>query len=201
MSRLCSRLIRPRTKPRSGWLVSASLLSVMTLIVSGSRWFCCKCCLLAWRFSTASGNRKILYNVRKEFSMRTEIRIDGQELFTDDPKELLSLALSRSDLQYWSLESLKELFFGTLDQLKEFCDARRKETDRHQDALRKKLTSFVRRVKRMKQYFPDEQEAAVRYIYNQLLVCEGCGLLPGFGMASSIGDKLAGNPEVRSIYK
>lgn len=130
--------------------------------------------------------------------MQTRIKIDGQEPFTDDPRKLLSLALSRPDLRYWSLESLKELFFGTLDLLKEFCYVRQEEVGKHRDAL---LASFVRRVKRMKEYFPDEQAAAVKYVYNQLLACEGHGLLPGFGMASSSGDKLPGNPEVRSIYK
>lgn len=57
--------------------------------------------------------------------MQTRVRINGQELHTTDPKEILSQALTRPDLQYWSLEALRELFFGSIDFLEEFCYSRR----------------------------------------------------------------------------
>lgn len=131
--------------------------------------------------------------------MKTKIKINHENLFTENPSEILSCALARMDLPYWSYDALREFLFGSLDMLIEFCREKRPEVP--DKSSKSKLTSFVRKANLMKKHFPENQGRAVSYIYNQILSCEGMALLPGFGMSNVHKDNLKGNPEIRSIYK
>jgi hypothetical protein len=135
-----------------------------------------------------------------EGNMRTKIKINGNEIdFIDNPNDLLTMLLQRWDLEFWSFDALKELLFGSLDFLIEFCQQRKTEIDKNQKYARKKITSFLNRASKLKKYFPRSQEQAVQHIYNVILGNEGMSLLPGFGMTDKFKDAQYGNPEITSV--
>lgn len=142
--------------------------------------------------------------------MKTQFALNGQRLYSSDPKEILATCLTAFNINYWSYDALSIFLKGTIENLHVYCIA--KEAEIKEESKRVPNLAIVYNPKRYRYFMtwsgkllrniPEHNDATNmhRYIYNVVLACEGLGLLPGFGMANKHGDKIKGNPENKSIY-
>jgi hypothetical protein len=149
--------------------------------------------------------------------LRTRILIDGNETYDLCPRELTARLLTYpANLQFWSLDGLREFLTGTCEVVQAWCRARLEENP--PDDLKGKYKRYGTWAARVVKNFPSIrvwnrqnpdnpevqqrlQEHAVTYLYNIAMAGEGCGLLPGFGMSNNFKDNVRGNPEVQTLRK
>lgn len=143
--------------------------------------------------------------------MKTHFQLNGTRLPSSDPKEILATCLSAfPNINYWSYDALFQYLKGTIENLQVYCDAKEKEVLELSKKVPniigvynpKRYRYFVTWSNKLLRNIPEYDDANLmcRYIYNVILACEGLGLLPGYGMANKHGDRVKGNPEVKSIY-
>lgn len=120
--------------------------------------------------------------------------INGTQVRVTEPQTIIPMILpTMNNLPYWSLESLKDLYVGTLRMVVDFCKFRREELTGSQRA---KYTRTINRTENSLKFLPGQRERLLEKLYDMILSGEGYGRLTGYGMANKFGDKLKGNPEV-----
>ncbi len=134
--------------------------------------------------------------------------LNGQRLYTNDPKELLITCLTSVNFKWWSYDALAKYLKGTVESLQIFCRANIEENKKQpQDnkpfvISQRRYSLFVTWSNKLIKNLPKTQTDHLhQYTYNIILACDGLGLLHGFGLANKHGDKVKGNPELRSIYE
>lgn len=143
--------------------------------------------------------------------MKTHFQLNGTRLPSSDPKEILATCLSAfPNINYWSYDALSEFLKGTILNLHVYCIAKEKEVIELSKKVPniigvynpKRYRYFITWSNKLLRNIPEHDDAPNmhRYIFNVILACEGLGLLPGYGMANKHGDRVKGNPEVKSIY-
>jgi hypothetical protein len=150
-------------------------------------------------------------------ALQTRILIDGQETYSTCPRELTSRLLTYpANLQFWSLDGLREFLKGTCEMVNNWCQARLQEN--LSEDLKGKYKRYKTWANRAIKNFPSVrassgqdmddlevqqrlQNHAVTYLYNIAMAGEDCGLLPGFGMSNNFKDNVRGNPEVQTLRK
>jgi hypothetical protein len=121
--------------------------------------------------------------------------LDEHQLLETDPNKLLSIILSSiKDINYWSTECIYDFVEGTYEQLKIYATSRREEISKDKNtpkSEKSRLTRFINN----DTMIPKSRDKLIQFYYKQILLSEGKGLLPGFGMEGSLS-----NPEYQSIY-
>jgi hypothetical protein len=135
-----------------------------------------------------------------QMALQTRILVDGNEVYDSCPRAVTAKLLTfPANLQFWSLDGLKQFLVGTCEVVHAWCRARLDENP--PEDLKAKYKRYGTWAARTIKNFPGKQEHAVTYVYNVAMAGEGCGLLNGFGMTNSHGDKLSGNPEKTCLRK
>lgn len=129
-------------------------------------------------------------------ALQTRLTIDGREIsaYEQDPRKIISHMLTHpANLEFWSLEALREFLTGTIEMVSSWCKVRLEET--LPDDLKRKYQRFGTWAAKTLKNFPRTQEYAVYYLYNVALAGENKGLLNGFGISNRFQDHIKGNPE------
>ena len=101
------------------------------------------------------------------------IKINGTSVQVTEPQQIIPLILSTiSDLQYWSYESLRNLYIGLIDLLAEFCQYRIVETT---GATRGKYTRLRNSFWKALKFTPNNREKMIVKLYDMILSGEGLG--------------------------
>ena len=137
-----------------------------------------------------------------------KLRINGVDISdSTPPRELLSFiaqTVLRKDLEHWSQDALHNLVEGVLEfsltaltLLKEDLQAnnRKEEAAKYSGCIRS-LGNSLKHFANMKKIGKMAiGKQSIQQLYNIVLVNEGFGDLPGFGVTNRYGDRPAGNPE------
>ena len=116
--------------------------------------------------------------------------LNGNQIQTNNPKDLISMMFQRGDLKHWSEECLNELYKGVYEiTVTILIQSKMKGLTRFINICKKKLESFENKPK----------EVLLKTIYNEILTYEGHPLLHGFGIGNKYGDRVQGNSEIQSI--
>lgn len=103
-------------------------------------------------------------------------------------------------MQRWGtpLDTLKQNYYEAVDVSTELLTMIRAEKT---GSERSALTRLISRLDKFKEILEKKKtvEDIFNSAFNQILSLEGTGLLNGFGMCTSHGDRILGNPEVTSI--
>ena len=129
-------------------------------------------------------------------ALTTRILIDDREItaYEQDPKQAVSLMLTHPvNLEFWSLDALREFLTGTIELVSSWCKIRLEEGVN--DDMKRKYQRFGTWAARLLKNFPRRQEHAVSYIYSVAMAAEGKGLLHGFGISNKFSDNIKGDPE------
>jgi len=123
------------------------------------------------------------------------VKLNGVRIMAE-PKEILrELFCLFPDLPYRSKDALIDLYIGIFElTIETIKDQKGGKYTRFINSSKKRIQSFTE--------IAEEQDRVwvLERIYNEILHLEGMGTLPGFGFASSYGDRLPGNSERQSIY-
>jgi len=143
-----------------------------------------------------TSSKIIIIKVRREEEMENYILFNEFSIHNQKPgKSFFTMMEAIPTLKYWSNEAIKELAVGLSEmvlELEELC------SDRKQKA---QFGVFRRRMKRFFEFVPEDRDLLLKKFYGLMLSCDGVGLLSGFGLSNSFGDRLVGNPEYQSIYE
>ena len=124
--------------------------------------------------------------------------VNGYEVRSDTPAEMLSEILSTPTLDYWSYGALKRFYCGAIEMVHRFCELRKEEL---KGPMRAKMTRFSTVAEGLLMRVPKSREGVLEKIYDTILSGNRLGRLPGFGMSNRFGDKILLNPERASIYR
>ena len=121
---------------------------------------------------------------------KTKVLINGEEILSLSPKELLNyLLIYILDIKYSPLETLIENTKQIFLFVSQYC----KETKKSSAGIVTRLKGFDRIKTR---------ENFERKFYDTILSMEGLSSLHGFGVGNNFGDKLKRNPEkTRMTYE
>ena len=142
--------------------------------------------------------------VKLDKVLRTKFLINGEQVYSCDPKEILQeVFLSVPDVLYWSAEAIREFVIGTFEMINEFGVKVKEELKLSNSVVTgevsKSFSRFSSWTKKTHRFIPKDRDKLILFVYNSIMVCEGKGLLPGFGISNRHGDNLPGNPEKITI--
>lgn len=111
-----------------------------------------------------------------------------------EPKLLPAAIIEQiPNLQYWSTESLHNLYVGIIEVSIEMALQIRE----NKEPGYKKMGQFINQYTNKLKFIPTEHEKLIESLYNMVLAGEGLSTLPGFGLE----DSMFANPEKNSIYR
>jgi hypothetical protein len=137
-------------------------------------------------------------------TIRTRFVINNEFIYSCDPKEILKETFSSApDISYWSADAMREFITGTFEMIREYGDQIKQElkdsgSELYGDVSRR-YSKFGSWTSKTLKFLPRDREKLIHFIFNTLMVCEGIGLLAGFGMSNKHKDKIPGNPERTTI--
>lgn len=142
--------------------------------------------------------------VKLDKVLRTQFLINSEPVYTCDPKEILQeIFLSVPDIVYWSSEAIREFIIGTFEMINEFGMKVKEELKLSNSVVTgevsKSFSRFSSWTKKTYRFIPKDRDKLILFVYNSIMVCEGKGLLAGFGMSNKHKDSLPGNPEKTTI--
>ena len=142
--------------------------------------------------------------VKLDKVLRTQFLINNEPVYTCDPKEIFQeVFLSVPDILYWSAEAMREFIIGTFEMINEFGVKVKEELKLSNSVVTgevsKSFSRFSSWTKKTYRFIPKDRDKLILFVYNSIMVCEGKGLLAGFGMSNKHKDSLPGNPEKTTI--
>jgi len=104
-------------------------------------------------------------------------KIDGTQIDTTPQTIAGQLLATVPDLEYRSIEAMKDLFKGLLDLSIEMALIERETT---KGAAQGTLTRHITATRKQIAHIPEDRERLLTALFDRILQCEGLGLLVGF---------------------
>ena len=123
-------------------------------------------------------------------------KIDGTPVDATPQTIAGQLLATVPDLEFRSVEAMKELFTGLLDLSIEMALIERETV---KGTAQGALTRYITATRKQKAHIPANRERLLVTLFDKILHCEGLGLLVGFGFGNKFGDTIKGNAERESI--
>lgn len=123
------------------------------------------------------------------------VEVNGHWFVGNNPNRIMAdilIFLDKMRFDLWPYDALVEMFEGVVDLVKNEAEEVRKHVKGKEKAM---LTRFLKK----RFYIPATHDGMLKMIYNFVLDAEGLGNLHGFGVSNTFGDRVVGNPELRSL--
>ena len=113
-----------------------------------------------------------------------------------DPTEIACIIFSFiSDLNYWSCESLRELYVGVFAIITKYCKEKIQTCSIGSE--KRKYTKFINK----KRHLSTDRDKMLSVIYELVLSSENLNRIHGFGFSNKFGDSISGDAEWARLTK